>query len=76
MAWFNRNKTPKGNTELSHDRRVEVVVHQNAAKEVVEEAIAVNEKLKNLLDENGFTIKIYLAAGGKMKPVQKRKRII
>lgn len=65
MAWFNRNKTPKGETEKSHDHRVEVVVHQNAAKEVVDEAKLVNKQLNNLLLDNGFTLKIYLAAGGK-----------
>lgn len=67
MAWFNRNKAPKGDTEQSHDHRVEVVVHQNAAKEVVNEAKTVNEQLNKLLLDNGFTLKIYLAAGGKTK---------
>lgn len=67
MAWFNRNKTPLGDTEQQHDNRVEVVVHKEAAKEVVQEAIAVNEKLNKLLLDNGFTLKIYLAAGGKTK---------
>lgn len=67
MAWFNRNKLPKGETEKSHDHRVEVVVHQNAAKEVVAEAKNVNDQLNKLLIDNGFTLKIYLAAGGKTK---------
>lgn len=67
MAWFNRNKLPKGDTEQQHDHRVEVVVHQNAAKEVVDEAKSVNEQLNKLLLDNGFTLKIYLAAGGKTK---------
>ncbi len=71
MAWFNRNKTPQGNTEQSHDHRVEVVVHQNAAKEIIDEAKTVNEQLNRLLLDNGFTLKIYLAAGGKTK-----KRVI
>lgn len=71
MAWFNRNKTPKGESEVSHDRRVEVVVHQNATHEVVQEAKAVNQQLNKLLLDNGFTLKIYLAAGGKtQKKVQ------
>lgn len=65
MAWFNRNKIPKGETEGSHDRRVEVIVQQNATHEVVKEAKSVNEKLNKLLLENGFTLKIYLAVGGK-----------
>lgn len=64
MSWFNRNNTAKSETEKLHDHRVEVVVHQNAAKEVVTEANIVNRKLNKLLVENGFTLKIYLAAGG------------
>lgn len=67
MAWFNRNKSPQGDTEQQHDNRVEVVVHKEAAKEVVEEAKAVNAHLNNLLEQNGFTIKIFLAAGGQIK---------
>lgn len=67
MAWFNKNKDPKGDTEKAHDHRVEVVVHQNATKEVVAEAKRVNDQLKTLLEDNGFTLKIYLATGGKIK---------
>lgn len=67
MAWFNRNKTPEGDTEARHDDRVEVVVHQNATKEAVHEANEANKHLNKLLVENGFTLKIYLAAGGKEK---------
>lgn len=67
MAWFNSNKKPDGDTEESHDHRVEVVVHQNAAKEVAEEAKQVNKQLKKLLEDNGFTLRIYLATGGKIK---------
>lgn len=46
---------------------VEVVAADNARHEVIREAKEVNQHLKNLLIENGFTIKIYLAAGGKHK---------
>lgn len=73
MSWFNRNRKPTGETEISHDHRVEVVVHQNAAKDVVKEAKAVNEHLNKLLIENGFTLKIYLAAGGQL-PSKPEKR--
>lgn len=67
MLWFTRKNKPTGQTELSHDHRVEVVVHQNATKKVVDEAKTVNEQLNQLLLDNGFTLKIYLAAGGKTK---------
>lgn len=51
---------------------LEIVAHDDARKEVVEKAKQVNNHLKELLVENGFTIKIYLAAGG--RPPQPRKR--
>lgn len=43
---------------------VEIEPHQQARREVVEKTKEVNDHLKELLVENGFTIKIYLAAGG------------
>lgn len=46
---------------------VEIVAADSARHEVIKEAKEVNRHLKNLLVENGFTIKIYLAAGGKHK---------
>lgn len=48
-----------------HDNRVEVVVHKNATQESLAKADDANQKLNELLIENGFTLKIYLAAGGK-----------
>jgi hypothetical protein len=73
MAWFNRNKSPKGETEAAHDSRVEVVVHKEAAKDAVQEAKAVNKHLNKLLEQNGFTIKIFLAAGGRIKNTEAKK---
>lgn len=64
MSWLNRQKPIDG--ESTHDTRVEVVVQKSAAKEVVEEAKEVNEKLNRLLVDNGFTLRIYLATGGKL----------
>lgn len=68
MAWFNQNKVPHGPTETSHDERVEVVVAKEANKEVVELAKEANSNLARLLKENHFTIKIFIATGGKIKP--------
>ena len=66
MAWFNRNKKPEGDTEAAHDKRVEVVVHQEATKKAVEDAKAASRHLNDLLlDEDEITIRIYLATGGK-----------
>jgi hypothetical protein len=67
MGLFKRNKIP--NQEVQHDNRVEVVVHKEATKKVVNQAKAANKQLNLLLQQNGFTIKIFLAAGGKTKKV-------
>lgn len=69
MSWFNRKKpiVEIANNAEDHDNRVEVVVHKNATQESVAMADDANKKLNQLLVENGFTLKIYLAAGGKYK---------
>lgn len=49
---------------------IEIVANQEAQKEVIEQAKKASSDLNQLLVQNGFTIKIYLAAGGK-PPVKK-----
>jgi len=44
--------------------RVEVQLHKNASEDAAKKADDTNKHLKELLVENGFTLKIYLAAGG------------
>lgn len=44
--------------------RVEIEMHKGATEEAAKKADAVNQHVKDLLVENGFTLKIYLAAGG------------
>ena len=51
---------------------VEIIAADNARHEVIKEAKEVNQQLKKLLVENGFTIKIYLAAGGKQTKEDKK----
>lgn len=46
--------------------RVEVELHKNATEEAAAKAKEINQHVKDLLDENGFTLKIYLAAGGQL----------
>ncbi|WP_438980192.1 hypothetical protein [Polynucleobacter sp.] len=46
--------------------RVEVELHKNASEKAAQKAIEVNQHLKELYVENGFTLKIYLAAGGQL----------
>lgn len=44
--------------------RVEIELHKDASVQASEKAKATNKHLKELLNHNGFTLKIYLAAGG------------
>jgi hypothetical protein len=47
--------------------RVEVEVAKDASKQAAAAAKKVNQHFTDLLVENGITVKIYLAAGGKHK---------
>lgn len=51
--------------------RVEVELHKNASENAAAKAKETNQHLNDLLVENGFTLKIYLAAGGQLH--QKKK---
>lgn len=72
MSWFKRKfKYPSVGHQPSNEAvvltpsqnsRVEVEVHKDATKEAVEKAKDTNAHLKELLVNNGFTLKIYLAA--------------
>ena len=66
MRWFCRKKE-KEQRAVNLTAPIEIEPHQEARREVVEQTKKVNEHLKELLVENGFTIKIYLAAGGNTK---------
>ena len=43
---------------------VEIIANEEAKREVIEKAKKASSNLNELLVQNGFTIKIYLAAGG------------
>lgn len=49
---------------------IEITAHKDASKEAVKQAKEANENLKDLLEENHFTMTIVLALSGKH---QKRK---
>lgn len=72
MSWFNRKprQTPLVVTPAPTSR-VEVELHKGASIEAAQKAAEVNQHVKDLLIENGFTLKIYLAAGGQLH--QKKK---
>lgn len=72
MSWFNKKTkvepvviTPPATS------RVEVELHKGATEEAAKKADATNKHLTELLVENGFTLKIYLAAGGQVQQQEK-----
>lgn len=75
MFW---HKTPQPTVEdqerLVERTSIQIVAHKDAKAEVVQEAHKVNERLNKLLVGNGFTLKIYLAAGGSQPRTQKGSR--
>lgn len=69
MGLFNRKKkvsTPVV-VQPPATSRVEVELEKDATNEAVAKAKETNKHLNDLLVENGFTLKIYLAAGGKVQ---------
>ena len=66
MSWFKKKRREDLIVQPLASSRVEVEVHKNANREATEKAKKANEHLNDLLVENGFTLKIYLAAGHKM----------
>lgn len=72
--WFRKKKSQPPLTEDTNisitpnpmTSRVEVEVDKNANKEVKEKASEINTHVNDLLVQNGFTLKIYLAAGGQL----------
>lgn len=52
--------------------RVEVELDKTASRQAAEKAKLANQHLNEILVNNGFTLKIYLATGG--KPKRKRRR--
>ena len=72
MLWFKKNKLIE---EEQHgiEVAIEKEIKDNVAKidKKVKEAVKVGEKLNEQVQENGFTLKIYIATGGKLKGAHK-----
>lgn len=47
--------------------RVEVELHKGASESAARKADAVNQHLKELVADNGFTLKIAIAAGAQLR---------
>lgn len=72
MALFKRKRQEPLSIQPPPQSRVEVELHKSATTEAAEKAKEANKHLNELLLANGFTLKIYLAAGGQVR--QKRQR--
>lgn len=59
MAWKRKPVLPE------HKSSIEITTHKDATKEVVEQAKQANKNLKEMLEENHFTLTIVLALTGK-----------
>lgn len=68
MSWFSRKKKIEPiNIEPPAQSRVEVELQKGASREAAEKAKEANQHLNDILVANGFTLKIYLAAGGQVR---------
>lgn len=68
MGWF-FNRKPKVEPIVvvpPPTSRVEVELHKGASEDAAKKADEVNQHMKELLVENGFTLKIALAAGAQL----------
>lgn len=66
------NITENTPTDSPDEPIVQIIANREAQKEVIEKAKVASSQLNELLVQNGFTIKIYLAAGGSL-PVKPKK---
>lgn len=73
MAWPFRHKIMEPTDNEKRQATIEIVAHKEAKAKVIKQAKQANKQLNDLLVENGFTLKIYLAAGGKA-PQQKQTK--
>lgn len=73
MRLFNRKQKEDMKIQPPPTSRVEVELHKAATAEAAEKAKEANQHLNDLLVENGFTLKIYLAAGGRLSHKTKGK---
>lgn len=68
MFWFKRGskRSQQQKTAVERSAIVEIEAAKDASRKAFAEAEAVGNDLNKLLVENGFTLKIYLATGGKI----------
>lgn len=71
MLWF-KNKRKKQQSIKAQKIEKEIAVHKKAAKKTVATFKSAANEFNKDFKENGFTVKIFLAAGGK-DPKQKMR---
>lgn len=68
MSWFNRKKVvPPVVVTPPQTSRVEIELHKGASEEAAKKADVINQHVKELLVDNGFTLKIAIAAGAQLR---------
>lgn len=67
MGIFDRKRKADLKIQPPPLSRVEVELHKDASREAAAKAKEANQHLNELLVANGFTLKIYLAAGGQLR---------
>lgn len=77
MRLFRREKPDRAELydalPAEHKASIEIVAHKNAQESEIEKVKIANKHLKEVFEENHFTLKIYLAAGGKTRLVRHQK---
>lgn len=66
MLWFNKKKQEQAET-AEHNRAVTVEIehHKEETAKAIAKTKKVTDNFNKVLNQNGITIKIHLAAGGK-----------
>lgn len=67
MGWFSKKQKDVPVSAKTREAIVEIEASKDARREAVIQAKEASKQLNTLLVENGFTLKIYLATGGKHK---------
>ena len=67
MPFWNKRRKPDTLVKEVEEEKsaVEVVVHKRATKRTINKTKQVNQDLNRLLEQNGITLQIKIAAGGK-----------
>lgn len=66
MFWFNKKKAAvEKQIQLETIVSVELEQHKKVTDDKIKETKLVTENFNKILKENGFTLKIHVAAGGK-----------